>query len=159
MPPCIWFSSSVSQSPLFLATHITIAWLSSKQSGKGKAISIPKKSRVCPLPDARSDPVIRHPSEAEWIRAQGCCLLPSSALGSLGSPWFLSHHCLSNCTVAPNAHIIHFFRSASFTMATSRHLYARCFSLERLLLIERSSDSFSPKKGKQSSPCWSSEWN
>lgn len=31
---------------------------------------------------------------------------------------------LSNPTVAPSAHIIHFFRSASFTMATSRHLYA-----------------------------------
>lgn len=157
MSPCI--CSSVSQSPLFLATHITIAWISSKQSMKRKAISIPKKSHVCPLPDACSDPVIRHPSEAEWIRAQGCCLLPSSALGSLGSPWCLSHRCLSNCTVAPNAHIIHFFRSASFTMATSRHLYARCFSLERLLLIERSSDYFSRKKGKQSSPCWSSEWN
>lgn len=58
------------------------------------------------------------PKPKEWS------LLPSSALGS---PWCLSRHCLSNPTVAPNAHIIHFFRSASFTMATSRHLYARCF--------------------------------
>ena len=62
--------------PPFLAALITIAWLSSKQSMKRKAISIPKKSHVCPLPEACSDPVVRHPSEAEWIRAQGCCLSP-----------------------------------------------------------------------------------
>ena len=75
MSPCI--CSSVSQSPPpFLAALITIAWLSSKQSMKRKAISIPKKSHVCPLPEACSDPVVRHPSEAEWIRAQGCCLSP-----------------------------------------------------------------------------------
>lgn len=31
--------------PLCIAMYITMAWPSSKQSGKGKVISIPKKSR------------------------------------------------------------------------------------------------------------------
>ena len=50
----LYFSSSasVSESPLFLAIDIIMAWPCSRQSIKGKAISISKRSH--PLPDAHS---------------------------------------------------------------------------------------------------------
>lgn len=56
---------------------------------------------------------------------------------------------LSNATVVPYAHIIHFFRSASFTMATSKHLRTMLSgtSQRRLLPGERSFGSSSQIMG------------
>lgn len=124
-----------------ISCSFAVAWPFSKHSVTGKAISIfqdePAPSLTCC-------------SQCMWSE-----LCPPRWSGPklmerwLPPLWVLLdvHSPLSNPTVTPSAHIIHFFTSASFTMATSRHLRMMLSgtSLERLLPIEKIYHSFGQK--------------